>query len=161
MTWLNLVGLPLLIRICLVVLFPFSAMDKIFNWNGALKQANSSFLPGGAVLLVLGMSLELIGSACVVAGWHDRLAAFLLAGYCALTALLYHNFWAYPDFWARGDSVARNHFWDFLKNFGLVGGLLLITFGTQLAPIGSVLAHPLSSTPVHAASAAAAAVNAR
>lgn len=161
MTWLNLVGLPLLIRICLVVLFPFSAMDKIFNWNGALKQANSSFLPGGAVLLVLGMSLELIGSACVVAGWHDRLAAFLLAGYCALTALLYHNFWAYPDFWVRGDSVARNHFWDFLKNFGLVGGLLLITFGTQLAPIGNVLAHPLASTPVHAASAAAAAVNAR
>lgn len=155
MNWIDLIGLPLLIRLFLVVLFPFSALDKMFNWQGALKQANSSFLPGGPVLLVLGMSLELLGPACILSGWHDRLAAFLLGLYCIVTALLYHNFWAYPDFWVKGDSKARTHFWDFLKNFGLVGGLLLITFGTQLAPIGQVLAHPLSSTPAYAASAAA------
>ncbi|GAB2561522.1 DoxX family protein [Dyella jejuensis] len=153
MSWINVIGMPLLIRICLVVLFPFSAMDKIFDWEGALKQANSSFLPGGSALLVLGMSLELLGSACVIAGWHDRLAAFLLAGYCAVTALLYHNFWAYPDFWRKGDSVARSHFWDFLKNFGLVGGLLLITFGTQLTPVQAFTRHPLASTPVYASPA--------
>lgn len=155
MNWIDVVGVPLLIRICLIVLFPFSAMDKIFNWDGALKQANSSFLPGGPVLLILGMSLELIGSACIVFGWHDRLAAFLLAGYCALTALLYHNFWAYPDFWKKGDSVARTHFWDFLKNFGLVGGLLLVTFGAQLAPVGAVVSHPLSSSAVYTPAAVA------
>jgi putative oxidoreductase len=155
MTWLNLVGIPLFIRICLVVLFPFSALDKIFDWEGALKQAKSSFLPGAPVLLVLGMLLELIGSACVVVGWHDRLAAFLMACYCAVTALLYHNFWAYPDFWQKGDSVARQHFWDFLKNFGVVGGMLLITFGTQLAPLQTVVTHPLSSTPVYTPAAVA------
>jgi putative oxidoreductase len=155
MTWIDTTAVPLLIRICLVVLFPFSALDKIFNWQGALKQANSSFLPGGPVLLILGLSLELIGSACIVAGWHDRLAAFLMAGYCAVTALLYHNFWAYSDFWVKGDSVARTHFWDFLKNFGLVGGLLLITFNAQLAPLHDVVTHPLSSTPVYTPAAVA------
>lgn len=149
MNWIDLVGLPLLIRICLVVLFPFSALDKIFNWQGALKQANSGFLPGGPVLLVLGMTLELAGPACILIGWHDRLAAFALALYCAVTALLYHNFWAYPDFWAKGDSVARTHFWDFLKNFGLVGGMLMLAFSTQLASVGAVVTHPLSSTPVY------------
>lgn len=147
-------GMPLLTRLCLVVLFPFSALDKIFNWQGALKQANSSFLPGGPVLLILGMLLELVGSACIVAAWHDRLAAFLLACYCAVTALLYHNFWAYPDFWAKGDSAARAHFWDFLKNFGLVGGMLLVTFGTQLKPWNEVIAQPLSSTAIYATHAA-------
>jgi len=149
MNWIDLVGLPLLIRLFLVVLFPFSALDKMFNWQGALKQANSSFLPGGPVLLVLGMSLELLGPACILFGWHDRLAAFLLGLYCIVTALLYHDFWAYPDFWTRGESVARTHFWDFLKNFCVAGGLLLLTFSMQLAPARAVLAHPLSSTPVY------------
>lgn len=149
MNGIDLVAVPLVIRICLVVLFPFSALDKIFNWQGALKQANSSFLPGGPVLLVLGMSLELLGPACILLGWHDRLAACLLGLYCIVTALLYHNFWAYPDFWTRGESVARAHFWDFLKNFCVAGGLFLLTFSTQLAPARAVVTHPLSSTPVY------------
>ena len=149
MNGIDLVGLPLLIRIFLVVLFPFSALDKIFNWQGALRQAKSSFLPGGPVLLVLGMTLELLGPACILSGWHDRLAAFLLALYCIVTALLYHNFWAWPDFWKQGDSVARTHFWDFLKNFCVAGGMLLLVFSTQMAPVGAVVTHPLSSTPVY------------
>jgi putative oxidoreductase len=151
MSWLNLYAIPLVIRFFLVVLFPFSALDKIFDWNGALKQANSSFLPGGPVLLVLGILVEIVTPICILTGWHDRLAAFILAGFCIVTALLYHNFWNYPDFWVKGESTARSHFWDFLKNFGLVGGLLLITFGTRLAPLGAVVSSPLSSTPVYTA----------
>ena len=80
MTWLNLIGIPFLIRFCLVVLFPFSALDKILDWKGALVQAKSSFLPGGAVLLVLGMAVEIVTPVMIVFGWHDRIAAFLLAG---------------------------------------------------------------------------------
>lgn len=137
------------IRVCLVILFPFSALDKILDWNGALKQASSSFLPGAPVLLILGMTCEIVTPILIVCGWHDRLAAFVLAGYCAVTALLFHNFWAYGDFWARGDSKGRTHFWDFLKNFGLVGGLLLIVLGAPLASVDYVMHHPLSSTPAY------------
>jgi len=151
MLWLDLYAIPIIIRVFLVVLFPFSALDKIFDWKDALQQANSSFLPGGPILLVLGILVEFIAPVCIVLGWHDRLAAFVLAVFCGVTALLYHNFWSYPDFWIRGESKARGHFWDFLKNFGLAGGLLLITFGTNLAPLSYVASHPLSSTPVYAA----------
>ena len=64
-----------------------------------------------------------------MAGVYDRIAAFVLAGFCVVTAFLYHPFWAYPDFWIESDSSqAREHFWQFLKNFGLVGGLLLVVF---------------------------------
>ncbi len=153
MHWLDLYAIPIIIRIFLVVLFPFSALDKIFDWKGALKQAKSSFLPGGPVLLVLSTIVELVAPFCVVFGWYDRLASFVLAAFCVVTALLYHNFWHYPDFWRKGDSKARGQFWDFLKNFGLVGGLLLITFGTNLASLGYVVEHPLSSTPVYTAPA--------
>ncbi len=149
MLWLNLYALPFVIRFLLVVLFPFSALDKILDWNGAMQQAKSGALPGAAVLLVLGILVELIAPVCIVIGWHDRIAAFVLAGFCVITALVYHNFWHYADFWSHGDSKARTHFWDFLKNFGLVGGLLLITFGATLAPLGATVRHPLSSTPVY------------
>ncbi|MGA9851895.1 MAG: DoxX family protein [Gammaproteobacteria bacterium] len=156
MLWFDLYAIPLIIRVLLVILFPFSALDKIFDWKDALQQANSSFLPGGPILLALGILIEFIAPVCIVIGWHDRLAAFVLAGFCVVTALLYHNFWSYPDFWRKGDSKARGHFWDFLKNFCLAGGLLLITFGTSLAPLGYVVTHPMSSTPVYSAPATAA-----
>jgi uncharacterized membrane protein YphA (DoxX/SURF4 family) len=28
----------------------------------------------------------------------DRLAAFILAGFCVITAVLFHQFWRFPDF---------------------------------------------------------------
>jgi len=125
-SWLNLAAVPLIARVCLVVLFPFSALDKIVFWKDALKQANSSFVPGGAALVVVAIVIELATPVCIVTGWHDQLAALVLAGFCAVTAVLYHPFWKFADFWTPGDSKGRRHFWDFLKTLGQVGGLLLV-----------------------------------
>ncbi len=129
MDWLITEGLPLLARVSLVILFPFSALDKIVNWSSALAQARSSFLPGGPVLLLLAMLVEVVTPICIVTGWQDRPAAFVLAGFCVITAILYHRFWLYPRFFFA-DSEGRPHLWDFLKNFGLAGGLLLIVLGS-------------------------------
>ena len=93
MIWLNFIGIPLLARLCLVILFPFSTLDKILNYKNALAQANSSFIPGGKYLLIIGGLIEVVGSVCIVCAWHDRMAAFVLAGYCVATAILFHNFW--------------------------------------------------------------------
>lgn len=149
--WLNLYLVPIVIRVCLVVLFPFSALDKIVFWKDALAQADSSFLPktSGPPLLISAIVVEAVAPFCIVFGWHDRIAALILALFCVVTAILYHPFWKFADFRKSGNSVARSHFWDFLKNFGLVGGLLLITFATQLAPAGVIARRPLSSTAVY------------
>jgi putative oxidoreductase len=122
-------------RISLVVLFPFSAVDKIVHWNAALQQADSSFLPRASAppLLMGSIVVELLAPACIIAGWHVRIAALVLAAFCAVTAVLYHSFWKFPDFWSR-DGEGRGHFWDFLKNFGLAGGLLLLGIVAGLAP---------------------------
>ena len=119
----------LVARVLLVCMFPFSALDKLLHWNNALKQANSSFLPGGPVLLVLAMIVEVAAPVGIVAGWQAPLAAWMLAAFCVATAVLYHPFWKGDDFWAAGTSAARNHFWDFTKNLGLAGGLMLVAFG--------------------------------
>lgn len=144
MIFINYYLLPFLTRFCLVVMFPFSAYDKIVHWDGALRQARSAPVPGSTVMLILAIIVEFITPLCIVTGWHDRMAAFVLAGFCAITALLYHPFWKFPDFWSK-DGEGRGHFWDFLKNFGLVGGLLFVVDGVGFAPLSYVLAHPLGS----------------
>jgi putative oxidoreductase len=149
MDFLNLVAVPLVARFCLVVMFPFSAWDKVAHWKEAMQQATSSFLPGGGVLLVVAILVELISPICIVVGWHDRLAAFVLAGFCAVTALLYHPFWRFPHFWSQ-PGEGRSHFWDFLKNFGLVGGLLLVTIGGAPFSAMAVITQPMSSAPYQA-----------
>ena len=123
-------------RLCLVAMFPFSAIDKLWHWRASLDQTESGGLPGAEVMLVAAIFVEAITPVMIVAGWHDRAAALLLAAFCVVTAFLYHPFWKGPDFFSRrGDSKAREHFWQFLKNFGLVGGLLLVVFaGTLVAP---------------------------
>ncbi len=149
--WYDIYLIPIIIRVCLVVLFPFSALDKIVFWKDALKQADDTFLPksSGPPLLISAIVVEAVAPFCIVIGWHDRIAALILALFCVITAILYHPFWKFADFWKSGNSQGRAHFWDFLKNFGLVGGLLLIVFATQLAPAGVIAHQPLSSTAVY------------
>jgi putative oxidoreductase len=46
----------------------------------------------------------------------------------------------------------RTLFWDFLKNFALGAGFLLITFGTDATSAARFIAHPMASThPYHTA----------
>ena len=138
---------PLLLRICLVVLFPFSGLDKIVNWRSAMQQAGEGrFAPA---MLVAATVVEIAAPVCIVLGWHDRLAAFVLAGFCVVTAVLYHQFWRYPDFWRFRPGEGLEHFWEFLKNFGLVGGLGLVVLAPRTLPATDFLEHPLSSTTVH------------
>lgn len=122
----------LLARIGLVLLFPFSALDKMVHWDAALKQAGSSILPGAPLLLAAAIVVEIAAPLLIVVGWHGRLAAALLAAYCVVTALLYHRFWTFPHYWSAEDTEGRRHLWDFLKNLGLAGGLLLLVIGAGI-----------------------------
>ena len=140
-------------RLCLVVMFPFSALDKLWHWKNSLAQTRSGGLAGNPAvartMLVLAILVEGLTPICIVTGWLDRPAAVLLAGFCFVTAFLYHPFWRYGDFFSpRDDSAGREHFWQFVKNFGLVGGLLLVVFaGTLRGPAEVVRPAEWSSHP--------------
>lgn len=147
-------ALTLVVRYGLVMLFfPFSALDKILNFDGAVGQAQEVFKPRALSIFVLicGLFIEVFASLGVVTGIADRLCALLIAGYCAATAILFKSFWRPGDFWAAGDSKARNLFWDFLKNFSLGAGFLLIVIGTNGSGLRPFLAHPLASSHPYAA----------
>jgi putative oxidoreductase len=130
-----------------VLFFPFSALDKLINFKGAIGQASQIAPRGLAVCLILaGLAVEILMPLAILTGTADRAAAFILAGYCMVTALLWKQFWTPGDFWQAGSSKGRDLFWDFLKNFSLAGGFLLITFGTTSATVTRFFHDPLSST---------------
>jgi len=138
----------LLSRCALVLLFlPFSALDKLLNFRGAVTQAKQAVaMPALAgVMVLLGLATEVLCSLSLLTGVADRLGAVVLAGYCAVTALLFKRFWAAPDFRLRGPSQGRDVFWDFLKNIALAGALVALALSGGVGLRG-LLADPLSST---------------
>jgi putative oxidoreductase len=77
-------------------------------------------VPGA--LLPLVILLELGGGLAVLLGWQTRIAAFLLAGFSVLTALIFH-----ANFGDQMQSIL------FMKNLAMAGGLLFLVAGERHA----------------------------
>src|SRR5215469_10352995 len=124
--------LAFIARLCLVLIFPFSCLSKIFDYQSAMAQAAHGWIPlpptTAALLLVLGGALEVVGPLCILFGFYRRQAALLFILYVVATAVLFHNFWDYPF---NGDTWNEN-FWPFLKNLGLAGGFLYIAADAKM-----------------------------
>lgn len=134
-------------RYLLVTLFfPFSAADKIINFRGALGQARQ-IAPGNIAVMLIwgGIAIEILMPLAILTGIADRAAGLVMAGYCIVTAVLWKQFWKQGDFWRAGDSKGRDLFWDFLKNFSLAGGFLLLVVGAH-GTVATFIAHPLASS---------------
>ena len=143
------IAIAFLVRLLLILLFlPFSALDKILNFRGAVAQAReaASTIGLAKAVILAGLAVEVFMSLGVITGVADRACAFVLAGYCGVTALFWKQFWKPGDFWSSSTGQGRTLFWDFLKNFALAGGFLLITFGTDAGSVGQFFADPFSST---------------
>lgn len=142
-------------RLSLVLLFlPFSALDKILNFGAASDQAQQA---AGSrtlarMLVAAGLFVEIVMSAAILIGVADRAAAFILAGYCMVTAVLWKPFWRQADFRLRGPSKGRDVFWDFLKNFAVAGGFLALAWGGPSSlGVRTFLAHPFASSNPYSA----------
>jgi putative oxidoreductase len=122
-------------RLCLVLLFPFSALNKVFDGQAAMSQASHGWMPLpptlAMLLLTLGGMLEVLGTICILVNFYRRQAALLFIFYVIATAVLFHNFWSFSF---NGDEWNQN-FWPFLKNFGLVGGFLYIATDAKMQPL--------------------------
>ena len=143
------IGVAFGARLLLVLLFlPFSALDKLLNFNGAVAQAqeiaSTRLLSIG--LILVGLAVEIVGSLAILSGTADRAAALVLAAYCGATAVLWKRFWEPGDFWSSATGTGRSLFWDFLKNLAVAGGFLMIAFGTRAQSVAPFFAHPFASS---------------
>lgn len=100
-------------RTLLALIFVFSGFGKIANYAGTQSYMEAMGVPG--MLLPVVILLEIAGGLAIILGWQTRIAAFLLAGFSLLSALIFHN-----NF---GDQMQMI---QFLKNLALAGAFLLL-----------------------------------
>ena len=113
---------PLVGRLFISAIFVQGAFGKIMGWSGQASYMQSHRLPGQLIPAMLGIALliEFGGVLCLVVGWQARPAAFVMFVYLGAVSILLHNFWAAQGMAAGGMQT------QFLKNVGIMGGLLMI-----------------------------------
>lgn len=100
-------------RIFIALLFIPAGAGKIFGYAGTQGYMESVGVPG--ILLPLVILVELGGGIAILLGWQTRIVAFLLAGLCLVSALLFHF---QPE-----DQMQMI---QFMKNIAIAGGLLFL-----------------------------------
>jgi putative oxidoreductase len=103
----------LLGRCLLALLFLHEAWVKLSAYDGAVRYSEAYGVPGQ--LLPAAIVLELGGGLLIVIGLATRVAAFLLAGFCVVTAVIFHT--------AFGQSGQLLHF---EKDLAIAGGFLVL-----------------------------------
>ena len=100
-------------RILISAIFILSGFSKITGYAGTQGYMESMGVPG--MLLPLVIVTELGGGILVVLGLWTRFAAFALAGFSGLAALLFH-----ANFADQMQMIL------FMKNFAMAGGFLFL-----------------------------------
>ncbi|MBN8911362.1 MAG: DoxX family protein [Rhizobiales bacterium] len=103
-------------RLLIAPLFIVFGFEKITGYASSAGYMEAYGLPG--MLLPLAILVELGGGLAVLFGVFSRWAALVLAGFCIVTALVFHTAWS-------GDG-GQGQFINFMKNFALAGGLVLL-----------------------------------
>lgn len=113
---------PLITRVFISAIFVQGALGKILGWSGQAAYMQSHRLPAQLIPTMLGIALviEAAGVICLIVGWQARPAAFVMCLYLGVVSVLLHNFWAAQGMAAGGMQT------QFLKNVGIMGGLLMI-----------------------------------
>ena len=94
----------------------------MMEWTGQASYMQSHRLPTQLIapMLAIALVIEAAGVLCLILGWQARAAAFIMFIYLGVVSVLLHNFWA-----AQGASAGGMQT-QFLKNLGIMGGLLMI-----------------------------------
>ncbi|QWP78971.1 DoxX family protein [Lysobacter sp. K5869] len=103
----------LLARLLMSSIFLISGLSKLSHPDAVAAYMQASGVP--AALLWPTVAFELAAAALLIAGFATRATGALLAGFCVVTALLFHA--------NLGDQIQQLMF---LKNLVMAGGFLAL-----------------------------------
>jgi putative oxidoreductase len=108
--------LPLVARILMCGIFIPAAIGKSFDWQGNAAYMRAHGMPLVPFFLGAALIVEVVGPLCLIAGYRARLAALVMALYLVPVSFIFHPI-------TKGGGAQTG----FLKNVGIIGGLLMIT----------------------------------
>ncbi len=100
-------------RLLIAYIFVVAGWGKIAGYAGTAAYMESQGIPGA--LLPLVIATELGGGLLVAVGFQTRIAAFLLAGFSIVSAVLFHY-----------NPADQGQMISFMKNLAMAGGFLFI-----------------------------------
>lgn len=106
--------LPLAGRICLCLIFLNAAYSKITGFGGTVEMMAGQGLPIPEILLIFTIAFQLLGGLSLLLGYKVKIGSILLILFLIPATLVFHN----PATDING----------FLKNIGLIGGLLMVMY---------------------------------
>ncbi|MGF1674918.1 MAG: DoxX family protein [Rivularia sp. (in: cyanobacteria)] len=109
--------IPLIGRAFLAAIFLKAAVANTLGFTGIVAMMTQRGLPVPQLLLIGNIFCTLVGGISILLGFQPRLGAILLIIFLIPTTFVFHNPFTDPNEWN-----------SFLKNFGLVGAMLLIYY---------------------------------
>ena len=100
-------------RLLIAMIFFMAGVNKVFSYEGTQGYMEAMGVPGA--LLPLVIVTEVVFGLAVIVGYQTRLAAFGLAGFSILSAILFH-----------GDFSDQMQMIMFMKNLAIAGGLMIL-----------------------------------
>lgn len=100
-------------RVFISLIFVMSGLSKMSNYANTAGWMDAMGVPGD--LLPFVIALEVLGGLAIIIGWQTRVVSFLLAGFCVLSAVIFHN--NFDD---------QNEMIHFMKNMAMAGGFLFL-----------------------------------
>jgi putative oxidoreductase len=113
-------SLNLAARLLFVALFLPAGISKLTGFSGTVGYITSVGLPLPTLGAALALTVEIVGSLALLAGFGTRYAALVLAAFTLVASFYFHNYWGVPADKAFMQQLL------FFKNLAVVGGLLSI-----------------------------------
>ena len=109
--------LALAARICLSLIFFKAGISHLTGFSGFVELIGSQGLPLPTLLAAGTVFFQLLGAVSLLIGYKTKIGSILLIVFLIPASLMFHNPIADPSQWN-----------DFLKNIGLIGGLLMVIY---------------------------------
>jgi len=123
--------LPLVARIALALIFLTSGIKHALGFSGFVDMIGQT-LPLAPLLAIGTIASQILGSLSLIFGYKVNIGATLLILFLIPATLIYHN-----------PIIDGSELTSFLKNLGLIGGLLLVIYtGAGAASVDTSQSRP-------------------
>ncbi|WP_071515937.1 DoxX family protein [Geitlerinema sp. PCC 9228] len=102
-------------RLCLAAIFVYGSITGILDFSMKQEMIANKGLPIPTVLLLGNIVFQIVGAISLITGLQTRWGSLVLIVFLVPTTLVFHNFWVNSE-----ETI------PFLKNLGLIGGLLMV-----------------------------------
>jgi len=117
---MNAAALPLVGRILIAALFLVAGIGKAMGYAGTVGYMAKLGFPAPEVMTIIAIVFEIGGGVLLILGWKTRWVAWGLIVFVVVATFAAHRFWEFDA------AQMMNQRTQFLKNFAIVGALLML-----------------------------------